>query len=104
MRTDPGNTDRKRKAYVAVAAKLARVTYALIRSGADYRCFHEVAVPSGRTYCPVPLRRFRPRRKCAGLPLGKDFVLSTVKAAEIQRTLCRYGGVPFLLSVEATWI
>ncbi len=42
MRTDPGSTDRKRKAYVAVAAKVARVVYALIRSGADYRCFHEV--------------------------------------------------------------
>jgi transposase len=49
MRSDPGSTDRKRKAYVAVAAKVARVTYALIRSGADYRCFHEVAVPGGRT-------------------------------------------------------
>lgn len=49
MRNDPGNSDRKRKAYVAVAAKIARVAFALIRSGADYRCFHEVAVPSGRT-------------------------------------------------------
>ncbi|MGB2887259.1 MAG: IS110 family transposase [Candidatus Acidiferrales bacterium] len=50
MRSDPGSADRKRKAYVAVAAKIARVAYALIRSGADYRCFHEVAVPSGRTH------------------------------------------------------
>jgi transposase len=49
MRSDPGSTDRKRKAYVAVAAKIARVAYALIQSGADYRPFHEVAVPSGRT-------------------------------------------------------
>jgi transposase len=49
MRSDPGSVDRKRKAYVAVAAKIARVAYALIRSGADYRPFHEVAVPSGRT-------------------------------------------------------
>lgn len=49
MRSDPGNADRKRKAYVAVAAKIARVTFALVRSGADYRCFHEVAVPGGRT-------------------------------------------------------
>jgi transposase len=49
MRGDPGNSDRKRKAYVAVAAKIARVAYALIRSGADYRCFHEAAVPGGRT-------------------------------------------------------
>jgi hypothetical protein len=28
MRSDPGSADRKRKAYVAVAAKIARVTYA----------------------------------------------------------------------------
>jgi transposase len=49
MRSDPGNADRKRKAYVAVAAKVARVTYALVRSGADYRCFYEAAVPGGRT-------------------------------------------------------
>lgn len=48
MRSDPASADRKRKAYVAVAAKMARVVYALIRSGADYRPFHEVAVPSGR--------------------------------------------------------
>ena len=44
-----GARDRKRKAYVAVAAKIARVAYALIQSGADYRPFHEVAAPSGRT-------------------------------------------------------
>jgi transposase len=49
MKTDPHSVDRKRKAYVAVAAKIARVAYALVRSGADYRCFPEVAVPSGRT-------------------------------------------------------
>lgn len=49
MRSNPGNPDRKRKAYVAVAAKIARVAYALVRSGADYRCFHEAAVPGGRT-------------------------------------------------------
>ncbi len=51
MRSNPGNADRKRKAYVAVAAEIARVAYALVRSGADYRCFHEAAVPSGRTFC-----------------------------------------------------
>ena len=49
MRSDPGNVDRKRKAYVAVAAKIARVAFALVRSGADYRCFHEAAAPGGRT-------------------------------------------------------
>jgi hypothetical protein len=35
MRANPGNADRKRKAYVAVAAKIARVAYALVRSGAS---------------------------------------------------------------------
>jgi transposase len=49
MRNDSSNADRRRKAYVAVSAKVARVAFALIRSGADYRRFHEAAVPSGRT-------------------------------------------------------
>jgi transposase len=49
MRNAPGSADRKRKAYVAVAAKIARVAFALVRSGVDYRCFHEAAVPGGRT-------------------------------------------------------
>ena len=48
-RSDPTSADRKRKAYVAVAAKIARVAYALVRSGAEYRPFYEEAVPSGRT-------------------------------------------------------
>ena len=62
MRTDPGSADRKRKAYVAVAAKVARVTYALIRSepitaaSMKWRCQVEEPV------LHVPLRRFRPRR------------------------------------------
>lgn len=48
LRRDPTSVDRKRMAYVAVAAKMARVTYGIIKSGTDYRCFHEVAAPSGR--------------------------------------------------------
>ncbi len=48
LRRDPTSADRKRMAYVAVAAKMARVTYGIIKSGTDYRCFHEVAAPSGR--------------------------------------------------------
>jgi hypothetical protein len=39
---------RLRSAHVAVAAKMARVTYGIIKSGTDYRCFHEAAAPSGR--------------------------------------------------------
>jgi transposase len=48
LRKDPTNADRKRMAYVAVAAKMARVAHGMIKSGTDYRCFHEVAAPSGR--------------------------------------------------------
>ncbi|GAC1516486.1 MAG: hypothetical protein NVS1B11_37310 [Terriglobales bacterium] len=51
-----------RKAYVAATAKIARVAYALIRSGADYRCFLEVAVPSGRT---------RPARAVEAMPIRR---------------------------------
>lgn len=46
---DPRNGDLKRKAYTAVAAKMARVAYGLLKSGEDYRRFHELAVPNGRT-------------------------------------------------------
>jgi transposase len=48
LRRDPASADRKRMAYVAVAAKMARVTYGIIKTGTDYRCFHEAAAPSGR--------------------------------------------------------
>lgn len=46
---DPRNADLKRKAYTAVAAKMARVAYGLLKSGEDYRRFYELAVPNGRT-------------------------------------------------------
>jgi transposase len=48
MRSDPRNPDRRRKAYTAVAAKMARVVYALVTSGTDYRRFPEAARPGGR--------------------------------------------------------
>lgn len=48
IKSDPTNKDLKRKAYTAVAAKMARVVYGLIKSGADYRCFYESAIPSGK--------------------------------------------------------
>ena len=53
IRKDPSNADLKRKAYTAVAAKMARVAYALIKSGIDYRGYHEAAIPSGK----IPIRR-----------------------------------------------
>ena len=34
---DPQNVDLRRKAYSAVAAKMARVSYGLIKSGGEYR-------------------------------------------------------------------
>ena len=48
LRSDPRNPDRRRKAYTAVAAKMARVVYALVTSGTDYRRFPEAARPGGR--------------------------------------------------------
>ena len=46
---DRRNADLRRKALSAVAAKMARVVHAVIKSGRDYRPFIEAAVPSGRT-------------------------------------------------------
>ncbi len=39
--------DLKRKGYTAVAAKMARVAYSLIKYQTDYRCYHESIIPSG---------------------------------------------------------
>lgn len=49
IRTDPGNADLRRKAYTAVAAKVARVAHALIKQGIDYRGYHEAAIPGDGT-------------------------------------------------------
>ena len=40
VKKDPENADLKRKAYTAVAAKIARVAHSLIKQGASYRCYH----------------------------------------------------------------
>jgi transposase len=52
IRPDPQNADRRRKAYTAVAAKMARVAYAVITTGIDYRRFPETARPGGRIPSP----------------------------------------------------
>lgn len=52
VRPDPQNADRRRKAYSAVAAKVARVAYTLVTSGIDYRRFPEATRPSGRIPSP----------------------------------------------------
>jgi transposase len=53
VEADPTDPDLKRKALTAVAVKIARVAYALITNGSDYRGYYESAVPSGR----IPSRR-----------------------------------------------
>jgi hypothetical protein len=41
--------DLKRKAYTAVAAKMARVAYGLIKTETDYRHFLQAAIPEGES-------------------------------------------------------
>ena len=48
IKGEPANPDRKRKAYTAVAAKVARVAYGLIKTDTDYCRFIEAMEPSGR--------------------------------------------------------
>jgi len=45
--SDPTNPDLKRKAFTAVAAKMARVAHGMIKHETNYRPFHERAVPGG---------------------------------------------------------
>ncbi len=44
VRSNPKDADLKRKAYTAVAAKMARVVYGLIKTSSDYRHFMPEAV------------------------------------------------------------
>ncbi len=48
VKHDPTNPDVKRKAFTAVAAKVARVAYSLIKSKTNYRCYFESVIPSGK--------------------------------------------------------
>jgi len=52
IRPDPKNADRRRKGYTAVAAKMARVVYAVVTTGTDYRRFPEATRPGGRIPSP----------------------------------------------------
>lgn len=47
IRPDPSDPDRKRKALTAVTAKMARVAYAIVKTGVPYRAYFAAAVPSG---------------------------------------------------------
>jgi transposase len=53
VQADPHCRDRRRKAYTAVAAKMARVAYAVVKTGVPYRAYHEQAIPSGM----IPVKR-----------------------------------------------
>jgi transposase len=53
LSTNPRDADRHRKALTAVAAKMARVVYAVIKTGSDYQRFFDQRIPSGS----IPLTR-----------------------------------------------
>jgi len=53
IKPDPHNADRKRKARTAVAAKMARVAYSVVKNRATYRPYHESGNPDGK----IPLVR-----------------------------------------------
>jgi hypothetical protein len=53
LRATPFDADRKRKALTAVAAKMARVAFGIVKHGADYQRFFEQRIPSGS----IPLAR-----------------------------------------------
>lgn len=48
IQSDPRNADRKRKALTAVAAKMARVAYGLVKHQTHYRCYFETLYPVDR--------------------------------------------------------
>lgn len=52
IKKEPNNADLKRKAYTAVAAKMARVAHSLIKQGTSYRCYYS-DIPSGK----IPFNR-----------------------------------------------
>jgi transposase len=54
IRRDRLNADLRRKAFTAVAAKMARVAYAIIKSETDYRRFEEAVVAGGRIHTDGP--------------------------------------------------
>lgn len=53
LKADPRSADRKRKALTAVAAKMARVAYALVKQQTAYQYYYETALPRGK----IPLPR-----------------------------------------------
>ncbi len=47
---DRDNAHLRRKAFTAIAAKMARTVHAVVKSGEPYRPFFEGAIHGGRTF------------------------------------------------------
>ncbi|KGD56399.1 transposase, IS116/IS110/IS902 family [Burkholderia pseudomallei] len=62
VHTDPDDADLKRKALTAVAAKMARVTYGMIKKNQPCRQFFELGLPSGSIPLSAAVGGRRPRR------------------------------------------
>ena len=54
VKKDPLNADLKRKGYTAVAAKMARVSYSVVKNQTNYRSYFESVIPSGRIASSEP--------------------------------------------------
>ena len=48
LKANTDSADTRRKARVAVAAKLARVAYSVVKSGKPYNQYFELALPGGK--------------------------------------------------------
>jgi hypothetical protein len=79
---DRHNTDLRRKALTAIAAKMAGPSDAVIKSGYDYRPFVEGPVPGGRSplYRAVGTARRDPVDNVRGSCLDRYLVSRTVRA------------------------
>jgi transposase len=53
LAVEPFSADRRRKAYTAIAAKMARIAYAVVKTGRPYRSYFEHDLPSGS----IPFKR-----------------------------------------------
>lgn len=53
IKSNPGDADLRRKALTAVAAKVARVAYSVVKKGQPYQRFFEQSLPSGS----IPISR-----------------------------------------------
>lgn len=79
VRKESLSADRRRAARATVAGKRTRPACGIIRSGTRWKS----------RLCPA-VQAIRARQQCCTLPLGGDFILSTVETVQL-RISCRYG-------------